>query len=310
MLSCEDNSLITKRWLNAIFVTAIAIVICFTVSPLIFDLSGMLLRVTAGKHIIFYYTFHALIVGALCLVIIKLKGLPSLKTYRAWLRFPPIWVFGILGLLAFLYLLRDHPATVQQAIPMHHAIGSILAGIALSVLYLPFLHRSAVPVTAPPHAPSPSIERITDDWYSMKQWIANETPILTPMEDAYTFAPRAKRLAGLIQSGDLKSIGVLGRFGSGKSSFINLLIHHLIGADNAHQFVVCKIEAWGRAEGSLTHQILSAAIDDLSNHVDCSSIATVPYAYKSLMENSGVSSLMLVSILLSTMSAPLALSTP
>lgn len=75
----------------------------------------------------------------------------------------------------------------------------------------------------------------------------NDQPITTPAEDRFGINPFARALATSIRK--LKSpagsvIGLNGPWGSGKSSAVNLVRHHLAGAVKAEEMVIINFACW------------------------------------------------------------------
>jgi ABC-type cobalamin/Fe3+-siderophores transport system ATPase subunit len=94
---------------------------------------------------------------------------------------------------------------------------------------------------------------------------------------------------------ELKTVGVIGQYGSGKSSLLKLVEYYLM--INRHvvsstfqsvsrdsdvfygDLFICWVDGWGRIKGSIAEQILTIAIDRLCREIDCLSVMTSPSDY-------------------------------
>jgi hypothetical protein len=117
-------------------------------------------------------------------------------------------------------------------------------------------------------------------------WIKFERPIHAPYEDLFGISVIAKRVCDLIAIENPASIGILGPYGSGKSSLINLMLFYLqdrkkfSGKPCANQIVLCSIGGWGLWGDGIAKKILSMAIDNVKQYVDCMSIGSLPENYQ------------------------------
>ena len=131
------------------------------------------------------------------------------------------------------------------------------------------------------------------------QWLEQESPIVNPSQDLFGFDPIAKKIARALIQQKTRTIGIVGPYGSGKSSLLNLVEYYLSNhKDTWHtvplqgtsnnlfgqiftgKIMMCRVDGWGRAKGSIAQQILTIAVRRLSLEIDCLSIMTVPARYR------------------------------
>jgi KAP-like P-loop domain-containing protein len=102
-----------------------------------------------------------------------------------------------------------------------------------------------------------------------------ERPITSPDEDNYNFDISASKIAvDIIGKSRLKSLALIGPFGSGKSSMVNLIGEHL-----PDDIVFCKIESWGVGSESIEEFVLSRLKDELDKFFDTLSLNNFPKKY-------------------------------
>ncbi len=123
-------------------------------------------------------------------------------------------------------------------------------------------------------------------------WLEQETPIRSPSEDIFDFSIIARRIARLLKAKKMRTIGVVGSYGSGKTSLLNLTEHYLLHHESdgcsegsepnalfSGEIIVCRVDGWGRTKGSIAQQILAIALENTKTSVDCLSIIQLPANY-------------------------------
>jgi Cdc6-like AAA superfamily ATPase len=95
----------------------------------------------------------------------------------------------------------------------------------------------------------------------------------------------AKRLAEYLAN-DLTSIrtaGVVGDFGAGKTSIVKWLKHDLAlrNASHSTKVITCEVSCWGFEDSALASEyILKEAVKIVGEHVDCFWFRSLPEAYR------------------------------
>ncbi|MFH1616059.1 MAG: P-loop NTPase fold protein [Planctomycetota bacterium] len=124
-------------------------------------------------------------------------------------------------------------------------------------------------------------DNILNDPQKIIGWVSTEIPINDETEDLFNHKHIAKKIRELIGKGNNKNIGIIGGYGSGKSSIINLII-----SGKTKEEIFCKIEGWGFKENTAIEHILQLIIEDLKLHFDCLSISNLPKQYHEAMNKS------------------------
>jgi len=130
-------------------------------------------------------------------------------------------------------------------------------------------------------------------WAQVEAWLEAERPA---QHDFFHRLPIAQRLNTLIDEG-VRSIGLVGPFGSGKSSIIEWLLNDL---RTNSKFIVIKHSCWGfETSESAIRDILDSAVGEISQTVDTFDIASLPETYRNTFSSAGVAASSFSVILLS-----------
>ena len=123
----------------------------------------------------------------------------------------------------------------------------------------------------------------------LAKWLARDKPIELPEEDRFGHAPIAKRIARILREESVRTVGLLGPYGCGKSGIINLVEYYLDDSSSApsrrttDEIIWCRIGEWGFSKDGAAALVLSRAIHAVSHHVDCLALAGVPSRYSSAL---------------------------
>jgi energy-coupling factor transporter transmembrane protein EcfT len=247
----------------------------------------------------------ALIIGVLWFFIINLGGfhIKHLHLLRL-VRYPPVWVAGIIGSILYL-LITQHNIELLGKIGVKEfflLISPILFGVIIATLLSAlFGHKSRRLSNQSDSLNYQSFGNIVKDPKQLLLWIEDESPIWNPHQDLFGLARIARRISNILLARYTKTVGVVGTYGSGKSSLLNIVEYYLNNRNELEpkgsaesdagkgisfkgQTVICHIDGWGRSKGSVDQQILSIAVNRLKNEVDCLSVATVPTNYRKALE--------------------------
>jgi len=89
-----------------------------------------------------------------------------------------------------------------------------------------------------------SISVYNENTCGSEQMVLADVPLKTPEQDKLGFAPFAKRVASVIKRMDVKEsvvFGIYGKWGSGKTTFLNFLTHYL-NTDNS--VIIVRFNPW------------------------------------------------------------------
>lgn len=284
-----------KRWLDMMCLLAIAFTICVIFSSYIESLSMKLYLIT-----LLYPDWVKVLINSL-LVMIIWQVLSQLGGYRVrffdlslFLKYPPTWFFGVLGAGLYLYffsIFRYGNSIDFQGFGL--SICSILIGIAVVSIYNVNIPKE--PVSSGIKS-SDSFDDLIENPESLIHWIEYEKPIEKPNDDLFGFSIISERIVGLLRNEKIQTIGIVGPYGCGKSSLINLIKtslmqpfkpqNHNIEKIFEGNVLTCQVDGWGRSKDSIAHQILAIAVRRLSLEVDCLSIVTLPSGYQKALSGS------------------------
>jgi hypothetical protein len=137
--------------------------------------------------------------------------------------------------------------------------------------------------------PSDTLNYLIDSPDRLFAWINSDAPITSTRQDLFGIQHIAKSMTSAIDGNDGNAIGLLGRFGSGKTSIVNL-VKASFTADHANpQPLFINIKTWGVKPDTLPTHILRTGVDELRKHVDTLSIGGMPEEYARAMEAAGPS---------------------
>lgn len=125
----------------------------------------------------------------------------------------------------------------------------------------------------------------------INQWFHQEIPIFLPEEDLISISPTAKgiadRVIANIENHTGTRIGVVGEFGSGKSSMINLIGHYLSLTHNKKiTIIICKIDLWAFPSSSVAQEnILRLILKTCSHYFDIFPCASMVTEWKDVIKN-------------------------
>lgn len=171
-------------------------------------------------------------------------------------------------------------------------VSALSIGAVLGFLYHYFDIIKASPLKAENAANGVRFKNSTESntARAMIEWFMDESPIVSPEQDTFNQCISARRVSELLRNEKAVSIGIVGGYGTGKSSFVNLTEYYLKnnGSNKVHlktsnpeeEFVLCRVNGWGRVYGTVAKQILTEAIESVKQYVDCSSIISLPEQYR------------------------------
>lgn len=233
------------------------------------------------------YGFLSLASAILWTAVIRLGGFRvGHMSLRRILRYPPTWLSAVLAGCTYLLIVALYSDTFQAAsIDLAWAYLRYLSSIPVGIVAATLFHectswrsRSTLHELPDPDNAVPG---------DFEHWLENDFPIRYPWEDVFSHAPIARRVADYICRNEYKTIGLIGSYGSGKSSVLNLIeyyVEHDSPGSQKSRILICRVTGWGRTKGSVAKQILSLSITRLKKEVDCLSVITVPSSYRKALE--------------------------
>ncbi|GAG16687.1 unnamed protein product, partial [marine sediment metagenome] len=133
-------------------------------------------------------------------------------------------------------------------------------------------------------------------------WLMTDEAVEHPSEDLFESHVHSKHIAELITDRQLGRIGLIGAWGSGKTTVLNL-VDHFLRKSPAFQkeyrkrwhkasrslswrqrlrpprILTCRVQAWGFAKESAATVVLRQAVAELSKYMDCLSVLGLPQEY-------------------------------
>jgi len=141
-------------------------------------------------------------------------------------------------------------------------------------------------------------------------WLEREQPVESVSDDMFGARHVARRIAGRFYDKRIPTIGLVGPWGSGKSSTLRLVEHYVRkdrefatemrakwregreGWQLARNFfppsiLTCSVSAWGLLDADGATVVLRDAVRCLSKHVDCLGLQSLPGEYEKALTGLG-----------------------
>ena len=148
----------------------------------------------------------------------------------------------------------------------------------------------------------PDFEQISKDFDKLVEWIERDKPISSYFEDRFDMAIFSWRIVKILRGKPLKTIGLIGPYGCGKSSILKMAEDYLKNPErvknkgkfeesetlySSKRIILCFVSGWGFSESTAAEHILQAVIKELSKHTDCIGLSNLPKNYRHAMADSG-----------------------
>lgn len=330
--------LIIQRWTDLVILSIISALIFVLLYPVTTKLSSKLPEGLHQSSIYFNLSIPHLILlflitTFLWFILIRLGGFryrtPSRKkvlhSIKATCFYPPTWFFAFFGAILYYWMtsLLCNAVRIDWSV-IGLAIVSFMPGIIFaSILDTLFSLRKNTliqPINTPvAEKQIKSFRALLQEPPAFINWLNKETPIQSSEDDLFDLAIFAKRIAKMLQATPLKTIAVVGSYGCGKSSIINMIEEYLktteslygnhsfttdenqIDADN---IIRCKVQGWGLQKNAAAEHILQSILLELSQSVDCLGLTSLPADYSIALSNSGSSWLKPLAVLSNTTREP------
>ena len=292
-----------KRWIDVLFLTFLAVFLCLFLQKPFDSLASRLGDILALRQAWFRYLLIAVLAGSVCLL---LNHWRALGLSSRWYFYPPTWFASVAG--SILYYLIDRLSAISAPRIQALDILTVLAG-GTAALFVAKLRKHICLARRGVRRPGSETSR-GDDTYSplldintpeaLFAWLDEEKPVESPNQDRFGAAQPARRICRHLLDTPLKTIGILGEFGSGKSTVLKLVEYYLAYPEDAYEalsvhgkyffdprnIVICRVGAWGFRGGSAARQILESMLDELSEHMDVLPFVGIPGHYQTALAES------------------------
>lgn len=226
-----------------------------------------------------------------CYILNKLGGLHYKHNVLKYIRNPPIYFAGLISFLIIIISWHhQNEISFYETFNTSIKISSITLSGVLLYLFQQFFSDKKTHYTKPN-----LLHQFTGEEhpFSLENWFLKEGPIRHFDEDLFDKKILAKRIAEFVLIEHSPGIGLLGPYGSGKSSIINLVQNYL----KSSNLLVCKIDGWGWSSKDIAQIILTNVIDNISREIDCTSIINLPQTYQGALKGNSTSTGTLVTAL-------------
>ena len=266
-----------RRWLRVTALSVVVTVLSKLLLPLVWSYifqtrlySGVLISVATWILVV--------ILGYVAIDVLRIRW-SQIGTTR---RYPPLWLavpFGGVVAVATDGLPPDFPLQPAGAVWQYVAATAFTLSAVATAVLLRWLLRSDLPNPRPPIA-----DRNADDvsWQEVEQWIASgEEPIIGSDQDLFQHHTVAQRVARAIGD-DGRSVALLGRFGTGKTSIINLACSALSHLPST--VIIANVHVWAVPKPEdIPRLALNQVIAALDDHIDTIELRTLPLTYQRLV---------------------------
>lgn len=294
-------AIVLTRWLDIVLLAVVACLVYF------------LLRFAFGPHaskavviigllpLYVQWSVYSLIFAALWWFVVRCGG-SSAKSFltRAVFEYPPFWFACIFGIWAVWFIQSHTPAFLSGDVALETpaAVFFALGAAAIVAAVTAGCHKLLERLTLSSERPQKNhiasqAKPIAEDIEALLQWIEEEAPIVTPDEDILNARLFASRIAEVLSGSRLLTITVVGGYGAGKTSILNMVQHYLRDSDGEsaglsgaekkmmwnRSVIPVEVCGWGLQRGSAAETILRKVIERCSQHVDCFGLSNLPAQY-------------------------------
>lgn len=289
------QSPIFRRWLDIIFLSAIIIIIFLILGPLLLYVLNWWDMYTQNWAPLLQYAKSALLAALAFIFLSRIGALHPSYRLSIMLRYPPAWLSSFLvviffgGLVVHGSLISFSLTINDQYLKLSLTLISVLIGLLLAFFYVKFEETrfSHGVASSERYSSFSPLRNIFDNDMDFINWVTDESPIRYPSEDAFDHVIPARRIARFLLQESHNSFWIVGPYGCGKSSLINLIEYYILHPGDlgsprpksSGQVIRCNIDGWGRVSGSVAQKILELGIEKVKRHVDCTSIISLPDNY-------------------------------
>lgn len=133
--------------------------------------------------------------------------------------------------------------------------------------------------------PAATLDRLTKNPAILFDWLSSDEPIITPDRDLFGVDYLVDRLVNSIEDRPERTIGLLGDFGAGKTSIIEMARKRVLDSRPSRRPIFVRVRAWGITPERLPEAVLQEAVVELSRHVDTVALGGLPQRYVQAMKS-------------------------
>ncbi len=312
-LKSDKIKQVVFRWLDLFFLSFTSILLClFLLQIWVTQLAHKVNEISLNYNWTVSLLFAFFVGIWFWITLIKLGGFYFRKLISIETIFnPPVWIFGIISFIGY-YLVQSYLKNNLQDKYIEFSTAGLSIGIfVISGIFVYFWGITLNKFQSQTENQkglirncSENIKQIIEDPVRLISWIQKEEPIESPLDDLFDMKIYARRITHILRSIPVKTIGLVGTYGCGKSSILKIVDYYVNNPDSfkynddthksqdkAHysleHIITCWVSGWGFREGTAAEHILQRAIKQLGKHTDCLSVSNLPGQYKRAISDSG-----------------------
>ncbi len=303
------------RWWDFLFLTCFAVAVTLLLRPL--------LRIMEGWFHASLKTDPQWLIFILASVLISLPffWLTALGGFRVgqlrpkcFFAFPPTWMSGLAGCALYILLAGDlrRGITTDSLVLLCLPIGMLLAFGVPNIRHLfIWVEGKCGKKKDENTGDRKTVSDLLSDPDAFDEWLDRDEPIKHPKDDRFGHYQNARRIARKLLEPNIGTIGLVGEYGCGKSSILNLVEHYLDHPDDIDKaypdpgnmrmrpkhLVWCRIASWGVGQEDVPSFILRQALNRAADALDVVPFANLPESYGQALKEVHTAGAVLASLL-------------
>jgi len=313
---------IVKRWIDIFALSLVVFLLYLAIEPPIGKLGNWVEDSVLKKEGVVNILVIFFGLAAIWILLWRLGathfGWQDKSRIRTFVKWPPVWLSVILYLCWLSFL----PNYTFDRI-------AFIGGIFLLGLPIGFIIRMVNQWLTNDKNDDQQQNQTTESFHEIStkpekviEWLGKEQAITEPAQDDFDMAVQARNISRVLLAKQLKTVALVGEYGSGKSSILKMVDYYLkpenrneLNQNNGNDksgsvnqkvdVITCTVYGWGFAKGSTAEHILECAINELGEHVDVSGLRTVPEQYVAAVDSAGNVFLKILTALATCWKSPL-----
>lgn len=294
-----------KRWLSVFAYLVVGLVVA-TAFHHPFQIIGQGIAAYFSSNPWVMLCLGVLLGIGVAIVLAHLGAAPRVRMRQLciWLRYPPSWLLVILAVPGLILIQRyvlnvDYFSGLSAGEIFWSLITcwGFLVGILVAIGYRLLREwltekKSDNTISSPPvqeEIASDGDERLSSE--KIIDWIMEEKPIETNTLDFFDAEVYASRIVEKIRVGAFQNCALVGGYGTGKSSVLNLVEKKLLDKGfkleskaKCRKICVCRVDGWGCLRAKVPEAILKQAVHELQDSIDCLAVSRLPIRYQQALE--------------------------